>query len=207
MARPPGSSPLARGLLTDVNNTVDKFRIIPARAGFTRTLCHTARYPTDHPRSRGVYRPLRSTCRWLSGSSPLARGLPASHPKGAVCRWIIPARAGFTPRQLLMMCSNGDHPRSRGVYPGRPCRPRSPSGSSPLARGLQDITGWEVNITEDHPRSRGVYAEEGSKSMGVRGSSPLARGLPGGKRAMAKLYRIIPARAGFTLFHPPAPRQ
>ena len=74
--RRPGSSPLARGLLSAAAQRVENWRIIPARAGFT---AHNPGRPpstTDHPRSRGVYigrvpGPVRAR-----GSSPLARGLP-----------------------------------------------------------------------------------------------------------------------------------
>ena len=53
--RPVGSSPLARGLRGGGRRPESRYRIIPARAGFT----HRARPPRppnqDHPRSRGVY--------------------------------------------------------------------------------------------------------------------------------------------------------
>ena len=50
-----GSSPLARGLPTDISQVFEETGIIPARAGFTR--CPTASHSPfqDHPRSRGVY--------------------------------------------------------------------------------------------------------------------------------------------------------
>ena len=136
----------------------DEARIIPARAGFTGTTGSTARAPTDHPRSRGVYSapPWSATLR--CGSSPLARGLLI----GLITALII----------------GGDHPRSRGVYgiiiPALDPLP----GSSPLARGLRPpnplAPGGERIIParagftrlrrlaaaehRDHPRSRGVYA-------------------------------------------------
>ena len=50
-----GSSPLARGLLMS-KGIVDSFKgIIPARAGFTPRHSNEKSWPTDHPRSRGVY--------------------------------------------------------------------------------------------------------------------------------------------------------
>ena len=71
-----GSSPLARGLPPRTHRPPGSHRIIPARAGFTRTPPSPASHPPDHPRSRGVYprTPHTST----SGGG------------------IIPARAGFT---------------------------------------------------------------------------------------------------------------
>ena len=70
-----GSSPLARGLRTQVVAAGPVARIIPARAGFTPRTSSGGSPPRDHPRSRGVYRPRRLSRRTRAGSSPLARGL------------------------------------------------------------------------------------------------------------------------------------
>ena len=131
-----GSSPLARGLpvLEPPGHLV--LGIIPARAGFT--LAGADRHPggQDHPRSRGVYHPLRpaadnvriiparagftagsAICQpSAAGSSPLARGLRASHRSDGQADRIIPARAGFTRPPCPISGSTADHPRSRGVY-------------------------------------------------------------------------------------------
>ena len=152
----------------------------------------------DHPRSRGVYWDLWDWRHLKTGSSPLARGLPLSAPHTCGAARIIPARAGFTGRRAESSPAGTDHPRSRGVYPLSPILPSLPSGSSPLARGLQlaRVEGRlgeriiparagftmdeEIYIlgTGDHPRSRGVYGS-----------------LPG---EAAQRGWIIPARAGFT---------
>ena len=50
-----GSSPLARGLLHVDYEGIEFDRIIPARAGFTRTVRGFLILLLDHPRSRGVY--------------------------------------------------------------------------------------------------------------------------------------------------------
>ena len=50
----------------------------------------------------------------------------------------------------------------------------------------------------DHPRSRGVYPPLCLVVAACVGSSPLARGLLHRDGVAAYLYRIIPARAGFT---------
>ena len=94
---PPGSSPLARGLPSETENDNVAERIIPARAGFTRTVREPGQGPADHPRSRGVYcHGGRHTPR-ARGSSPLARGLHRGRVVGNFTIRIIPARAGFTP--------------------------------------------------------------------------------------------------------------
>ena len=192
-----GSSPLARGLHRVGRRPGRRRRIIPARAGFTRTSRACACPTGDHPRSRGVYTRDAYEANLTFGSSPLARGLrePVAHRPLHVR--IIPARAGFTPRSVRQPAPPRDHPRSRGVY--RLCRRVRGRlrGSSPLARGLLErvIGGQErdgiiparAGFTPgrsapyagawDHPRSRGGYQMGISADKLGDGSSPLARGL------------------------------
>ena len=202
-------------------NVVD-VRIIPARAGFTTRTCASSSRSRDHPRSRGVYTLGGTHWAYLSGSSPLARGLHKAVVLDSLTARIIPARAGFTRRPAASRFRTWDHPRSRGVYPGSARRQRRGTGSSPLARGLHRFArreGHAVRIIParagftgctpgrhgrgpDHPRSRGVYLGEGEAAVRQAGSSPLARGLPHLARGDLVPVRIIPARAGFT----PRPR-
>ena len=91
-----GSSPLARGLLVGPHAGRGHHRIIPARAGFTRTRSTPTTRPEDHPRSRGVYTRRPGASSTSAGSSPLARGLPPSPARCGRRARIIPARAGFT---------------------------------------------------------------------------------------------------------------
>ena len=192
-----GSSPLARGLPCRSRLSRPNRGIIPARAGFTTFPTTTPPGKEDHPRSRGVYyAPAWRRASW-SGSSPLARGLPAGGPLGVEGLRIIPARAGFTPFGEDIPDALKDHPRSRGVYFSPRARARVPPGSSPLARGLHDrgskgrlssgIIPARAGFTpssrsrrprrSDHPRSRGVYWSSLPDVVVGRGSSPLARGL------------------------------
>ena len=92
-----GSSPLARGLPGSGGRPRKCCRIIPARAGFTVSGDSRGHAGADHPRSRGVYSIRRLSVAILSGSSPLARGLPCADCPGITAPGIIPARAGFTP--------------------------------------------------------------------------------------------------------------
>ena len=215
---PAGSSPLARGLLLVVHPVVGDRGIIPARAGFTVVTTQPAPGATDHPRSRGVYAVADHDRAVTAGSSPLARGLPRPplEPRGG--HRIIPARAGFTPGTGSPVRSSRDHPRSRGVYSGRPESTSWSAGSSPLARGLRDGGGELGQVLgiiparagftgrarsspaspPDHPRSRGVYPCRTPRRCRPAGSSPLARGLLGGQPGRQSLSGIIPARAGFT---------
>ena len=91
-----GSSPLARGLLWVAGGDAKAVGIIPARAGFTGPSRTGSAGRSDHPRSRGVYRGIFAPPVTMSGSSPLARGLPAAPHDRAMSVRIIPARAGFT---------------------------------------------------------------------------------------------------------------
>ena len=156
--------------------------------------------------------------RSFQGSSPLARGLPASRPSQRLLRRIIPARAGFTRMRGGRLPRPRDHPRSRGVYGARFEPGARDRGSSPLARGLQEASvrlGGEPRIiparagftappsapapeSADHPRSRGVYRVPTHSSPSRPGSSPLARGLHACHQSRPFLFGIIPARAGFT---------
>ena len=91
-----GSSPLARGLPHRQRLGGEVIRIIPARAGFTPPGLTGPHAPTDHPRSRGVYRSMSMRMSVPGGSSPLARGLPVRLRLVFLEARIIPARAGFT---------------------------------------------------------------------------------------------------------------
>ena len=213
-----GSSPLARGLLWELAPLLTAHRIIPARAGFTPPGRACTAGGRDHPRSRGVYCPTAARRARMSGSSPLARGLPASALHRALGPGIIPARAGFTLASHVGATRHRDHPRSRGVYGIARVQASARAGSSPLARGLptmEPIITTAMRIIParagftpsrrpgsvrpaDHPRSRGVYGSPGGAGSGSSGSSPLARGLHDWWELEYAYFRIIPARAGFT---------
>ena len=213
-----GSSPLARGLLEPSGRLRNAPGIIPARAGFTPTPMRRRLWSRDHPRSRGVYPPIRPTSLLMCGSSPLARGLPAAERGCQPHEGIIPARAGFTRGARDDQHVPQDHPRSRGVYTGWRGLSFAPRGSSPLARGLL-VRGWGYYVRRriiparagftsrewradgwgrDHPRSRGVYTRVPVTALCGNGSSPLARGLLKSIPGAGAENRIIPARAGFT---------
>ena len=132
-----GSSPLARGLPLRPHQGVEGRRIIPARAGFTRTVTTSTGLRGDHPRSRGVYAESQVGDLAVLGSSPLARGLPGEGHGDGVPVGIIPARAGFTCGSRPPGGRRWDHPRSRGVYQAIDASDATNKGSSPLARGLQ----------------------------------------------------------------------
>ena len=161
-----------------------------------------------------------------SGSSPLARGLLHSHANTSSAVGIIPARAGFTAHPRPPRRPARDHPRSRGVYVAFYSTTLLGRGSSPLARGLPlvwRLTSGTIGIiparagftpgpahppgtASDHPRSRGVYRLREGATVGEQGSSPLARGLRPPLGDGRGTLRIIPARAGFTMYAARSPR-
>ena len=157
ITRSPGSSPLARGLPDLVVPEMPLDRIIPARAGFTKTRQTWTVRSRDHPRSRGVYFGRAEIDVATAGSSPLARGLQSKRCASHFAGRIIPARAGFTVGSQAGTGRNGDHPRSRGVYWPAALDAAGVIGSSPLARGLLRHKRCPQHATPDHPRSRGVY--------------------------------------------------
>ena len=55
---------------------------------------------------------------------------------------IIPARAGFTLDKGVGLLPSRDHPRSRGVYAYDKGAMDVRQGSSPLARGLHQRSGY-----------------------------------------------------------------
>ena len=214
-----GSSPLARGLLQPSRVEHGRPRIIPARAGFTPKKEVPEKYNEDHPRSRGVYTWNTVWGAVSGGSSPLARGLPClSLSLFLLCLDHPRSRGVYSVRSTMQGPSRGSSPLARGllrdlhlgqveagIIPARAGFTEqraqllgSAQGSSPLARGLREVLG-SVDITMgDHPRSRGVYAASGRSMRSALGSSPLARGLPWSEAYYAEVWRIIPARAGFT---------
>ncbi len=70
-----------------------------------------------------------------AGSSPLARGGPASGSTGRPPARLIPARAGRTLHPDTVVLIRRAHPRSRGEDGQFFSLPGSEQGSSPLARG------------------------------------------------------------------------
>ena len=152
----------------------------------------------DHPRSRGVY----SYSSWarpgLSGSSPLARGLPYPATIIAERNRIIPARAGFTSAAAVVsLIVLGSSPLARGLLLVRRDGPES-ARIIPARAGFTHNGTITIGDKWDHPRSRGVYPAMKLRDIFAAGSSPLARGLRHLVASVPLRHRIIPARAGFT---------
>ena len=142
-----GSSPLARGTLAAGHLSVQRKRLIPARAGNTGGVYASSRATAAHPRSRGEHTRTLDPPRPGGGSSPLARGTHRCHLGGGNLLRLIPARAGNTYVDITEWNAGSAHPRSRGEH-GLSGSPFSSfRGSSPLARGTQ-FDAWEMLLAD-----------------------------------------------------------
>ena len=209
--------PRSRGVYSPCARSMRRLSwIIPARAGFTHARGPHHPLRRDHPRSRGVYWSVPTRAGVTIGSSPLARGLLSLLHENRFDLRIIPARAGFTLIRPSSPRRCSDHPRSRGVYRVSYSPMHCHTGSSPLARGLQqhaELHAYAGGIiparagftsggrpgrvrSQDHPRSRGVYGTSMTTLRVARGSSPLARGLRGRRPRAAPGARDHPRSRG-----------
>ena len=214
-----GSSPLARGTPAGRPLTRAARGLIPARAGNTFA-CQSRRVRGwAHPRSRGEHLPAASDAFATAGSSPLARGTPTDQILEQLPRGLIPARAGNTAIFWHYTGWTRAHPRSRGEHLNAAVSCISPPGSSPLARGTQNMAGerqftngliparagnttrWctGCGTARAHPRSRGEHGLSVNHFQAAMGSSPLARGTQIFPKGKPKCPGLIPARAGNTL--------
>ena len=134
-----GSSPLARGTRLVGEPLPGGHGLIPARAGNTRAALMFECGSRAHPRSRGEH--ARSTVRvaGVAGSSPLARGTQVVGRRSTRRPGLIPARAGNTETRRPLMLGAGAHPRSRGEHELLDEHDNPVVGSSPLARGTQNV--------------------------------------------------------------------
>ncbi len=139
-SRRSGSSPLARGVHFDIPPSRLSARIIPACAGSTKPRTTPCPSNKDHPRLRGEYSKKSSKLINKEGSSPLARGVLYCIQYSALRFRIIPACAGSTLVYEIDLSYLKDHPRLRGEYSIVNRISYSMPGSSPLARGVPDIS-------------------------------------------------------------------
>ena len=111
-----GSSPHARGARDIPSHYRVLFGIIPACAGSTASSSYLAARPGDHPRMRGEHGSYFILFYSVMGSSPHARGAPASIAARANVQGIIPACAGSTVTLREIFNQLRDHPRMRGEH-------------------------------------------------------------------------------------------
>ena len=130
-----GSSPLARGTSRVLLPPIHPVRLIPARAGNTRTPAATEEVHSAHPRSHGEHSFDGHPVTYIYGSSPLARGTLPGCRSGTIPIRLIPARTGNTQYCWGGYSAAAAHPRSHGEHTLAGREGRFTPGSSPLARG------------------------------------------------------------------------
>ncbi len=130
-----GSSPHVRGAPACADYEIPRRGIIPACAGSTFRHCRFRASRGDHPRMCGEHLPNSSAVRATTGSSPHVRGAPYELRDGRVIDGIIPACAGSTDPDTVLVPLARDHPRMCGEHAVKSKLMRCAGGSSPHVRG------------------------------------------------------------------------
>ena len=214
-----GSSPLTRGKHLVGARHPSRDRLIPAHARKTLTPGSCPSDTSAHPRSHGENAVAARMDRQQIGSSPLTQGKREYITARARDWGLIPAHAGKTSSEPLLLASRPAHPHSRRE--NRPMTIVRPihTDSSPLTRGKRIRLAstrshfrlipahagktLEKTLAREpsgaHPRSRGenlgVQAHGGPHS----GSSPLTRGKRVPRYRRDRDGGLIPAHAGKTV--------
>ena len=193
-------------------------RIIPARAGQTRTRSRRHGTDTDHPRACGANLGVAGFAALPAGSSPRVRGKRRHVAADFTAPRIIPARAGQTPSLCATASTRTDHPRACGANLSTVASIGVSPGSSPRVRGKHLLALGDRLVgriiparagqtrrrrtpawrRSDHPRACGANDTTISNDSAATGSSPRVRGKPGARFWQSVRHRIIPARAGQT---------
>ena len=139
-----GSSPLTRGKPNPPHNARNRGRLIPAHAGKTPAPHARRTAEPAHPRSRGENLVMSVVGPSITGSSPLTRGKPVTYDHPPLRNGLIPAHAGKTISEHANSDPAQAHPRSRGENSEISNILSSLLGSSPLTRGKQSGTRYQV---------------------------------------------------------------
>ena len=213
-----GSSPRGRGKLGGDKLVGVLPRLIPARAGKTRSRAKPSSEYRAHPRAGGENPLTLRIDSTRAGSSPRGRGKPALGGLTGLSTGLIPARAGKTPSMGALADSARAHPRAGGENPGDPLSNFGQRGSSPRGRGkrarrahghrrrrliparagktLPFLRSYRTRPA--HPRAGGENNIEETTGALSAGSSPRGRGKLQVEANGADRLRLIPARAGKT---------
>ena len=169
-----------------------------------------------HPRASGERWGRGERSRGCSGSSPRERGTQCSQNRAFDEPRFIPARAGNANYNFAATVGVAVHPRASGERSPWSGEVGHGDGSSPRERGtlferlraeLEDrfIPARAGNASERssrpqsasvHPRASGERMSRFARLPRAAGSSPRERGTRGQGRALDRLQRFIPARAG-----------
>ena len=130
-----GSSPRVRGTPRVRTRSAWVAGIIPACAGNTEVISLFSNLSRDHPRVCGEHADNSAMTVNSEGSSPRVRGTRFGASAVIKHVGIIPACAGNTHNNAVVVVRARDHPRVCGEHPARLPARRGPPGSSPRVRG------------------------------------------------------------------------
>ena len=130
-----GSSPRVRGKPVGDAGREVRERLIPARAGKTRSIIRGPEHRRAHPRACGENHEKKIPDALAEGSSPRVRGKHSLDRRIRCSRGLIPARAGKTPPPGVPASPRAAHPRACGENELCMWRRDRLIGSSPRVRG------------------------------------------------------------------------
>ena len=93
----------------------------------------------------------------------------------------------------------GSSPLARGTH-YRPYRPKPYRRLIPARAGNTHPASGSPSLSPAHPRSRGEHSRSQARDIITQGSSPLARGARVSYAGIPVTERLIPARAGNTMY-------
>ena len=142
------------------------------------------------------------------GSSPHVRGAQPVVRAEHIVGGIIPACAGSTPRNLLLVSAPWDHPRMCGEHATPRTDTPDSTGIIPAYAGSTSVCFLGKFLVGDHPRMCGEHISTVGCHDVKAGSSPHVRGARGLLLPRGIVLGIIPACAGSTsylaaIFHLP----
>ena len=132
------------------------------------------------------------------GSSPHVRGAQPVVRAEHIVGGIIPACAGSTPRNLLLVSAPWDHPRMCGEHTTPRTDTPDSTGIIPACAGSTSVCFLGKFLVGDHPRMCGEHFNCEEVALMRVGSSPHVRGAHLDRRLPRRESGIIPACAGST---------
>jgi len=210
------SPPLARGLRRAPLRLAQPVGLTPAGAGTSGRSPTLRASSRTHPRWRGDFAAMASTCALGMDSPPLARGLPPLRRDVVRDRGLTPAGAGTSSTPPPAIGTAWTHHRWRGDFVSRAASVAPDVDSPPLARGLRfeggerrprrGLTpagaGTSLNAAtppapmRTHPRWRGDFHPACCVQGDAVDSPPPARGLHRRERRRWRHEGLTPAGAG-----------
>ena len=152
----------------------------------------------DHPRMCGEHGTPFSSSLSLMGSSPHVRGARRDMDPVQPAAGIIPACAGSTPRNLLLVSAPWDHPRMCGEHATPRTDTPDSTGIIPACAGSTSVCFLGKFLVGDHPRMCGEHFNCEEVALMRVGSSPHVRGARRPRQPGIRPNGIIPACAGST---------